>query len=89
MAIPNATVVQLQNEVISYVDDLIHFGKDSLGKSSDTLRCPGGGFEPFLFGSKSHKSLLVSYKLMRYYETVGRPLMADNMQWNTRILNFG
>ena len=52
MAIPNATVVQLQHKGISYMDNLIGFDKDSLGKSAKNLRLPGGGFNLFVFGIK-------------------------------------
>ena len=52
MAIPNATVVQLQHKGISYMDNLIEFDKDSLGKSAKNLRLPGGGFNLFVFGIK-------------------------------------
>ena len=52
MAIPNATVVQLQYKGISYMDNLIGFDKDSLGKSAKNLRLPGGGINPFAFGIK-------------------------------------
>jgi len=104
MGIPNATVVQLRAEGIESLDDLADFDKDSLQQLADNLRRPGGRVPdpnpvaaaagatiptpPFVFGAKSQKRLLVACDLVRYYQTVGRPLTAANMQWNTVIKNF-
>ena len=38
---------------------------------------------PFVFGAKSQKRLQVACELVRFYETIGRPLTAANIQWNT------
>jgi hypothetical protein len=43
---------------------------------------------PFVFGAKSQKRLLVACEIVRYYETVGRPLTAANMQWDPVLKNF-
>ena len=103
MGIPHATVVQLAHEGIETVDDLADFDKDSLQQVADNLRRPGGRVpdpDPnaqqgatiptpsFVFGAKSHKRLLVGCDLVRYYEMVGRPLTANNIQWNTVMKNF-
>ena len=102
MGIPHATVVQLQQEGIMSVDDLADFDKDSLQQLADNLRRPGGRVPdpnpgaagatiptpPFVFGAKSQKRLLVACNLVRYYNTVGRPLTAANMQWDTVMKNF-
>jgi hypothetical protein len=104
MGIPNATVIQLQNEGISTVDDLNDFDKDTLQQVADNLRRPGGRVPdptpgaaagstiptpPFVFGAKSQKRLLAACDIVRYYEETGRPLTAGNIQWNTVIKNFG
>ena len=44
---------------------------------------------PFVFGAKSQKRLTVAAKLMKYYETVGQPLTAANIQWTNVVKNFG
>jgi hypothetical protein len=103
MSIPNATVMQLQNEGISNVDDLIDFDKDTLQQVADNLRRPGGRIQdptpgaaegatiptpPFVFGAKSQKRLLAACNIVRYYEETGRPLTTANIQWNTVIKNF-
>ena len=43
MGIPHYTVIQLQNEGITMVNDLADFDKDSLSQLADNLRKPGGG----------------------------------------------
>ena len=100
MGIPHVTVLQLQLEGIASVDDLADFDKDSLQQLADNLRHPGGCVpDPnnagvtiptpsFVFGAKSQKWLLVACNLVCYYNTVGRPLMAANMQWDTVMKNF-
>lgn len=103
MGIPNATVIQMQLEGIASVDDLADFDKDSLHQLADNLRRPGGHIPdpnpgaapgamirtpPFVFGAKSQKRLLVACNLIRYYNAVGRPLTAANMQWNTVMKHF-
>ena len=42
MAIPDATIVQLQAEGISTVDDLLDFDKETLKQVAYNLRRPGG-----------------------------------------------
>ncbi len=80
MGIPHATVLQLQNEGISTVDDLIDFDKDTLQQVADNLRRPGGRIQdptpgavlgatiptpPFVFGAKSQKRLLAACDIVR------------------------
>ena len=88
MAIPNVTRVQLAVEGITMVADLINFDKDLLDQVANNLRLPGGGVNPFVFGGKSHKRLLVASKLVKYHHAVGRALSANNMQWNQVCCNF-
>jgi len=104
MGIPNATVVQLRAEGIETLDDLADFDKDSLQQLADNLQRPGGCVPDqnpvaaaagatiptpqFVFGAKSQKHLLVTCSLVRYYEIIGRPLSAANMQWDTVMKNF-
>ena len=80
MGIPNATVVQMQTEGITTVNDLADFDKDSLQQLADNLRRPGGRVPdpnpnaaagatiptpPFVFGAKSQKRLQVACDLVR------------------------
>jgi hypothetical protein len=103
MGIPNDTVIQLQAEGITTVDDLVDFDKDTLQQVAGSLRRPGGRVPdptpgaaagatiptpPFVFGAKSQKRLLAACDIVRYYTTTGRPLTSGNMQWNTVISNF-
>jgi hypothetical protein len=87
MAIPNATVLQLVAEGIDSVDDLSEFDKDTISQIASNLRRPAAG-NHFVFGAKSQKRLAVACKIVRYYETVGRPLTAGNLAWDTVIKNF-
>ena len=103
MGLPNATVVELQNEGITTVNDLVDFDKDTIKQVSENLRRPAGRIPdpdpgaapgatiptpPFVFGAKSQKRLIVAADAVRYYETVGRPLTAANMAWNPVLRNF-
>jgi hypothetical protein len=103
MSIPHATVIQLQNEGISSVDDLTDFDKDTLQQVANSLRRPGGRIpDPtvggaagatiatpsFIFGAKSRKRRLSACDIVRYYEATGRALSPDNITWNTVIKNF-
>jgi hypothetical protein len=87
MAIPNATVLQLVAEGIDSVDDLSEFDKDTISQIASNLRRPAAG-NHYVFGAKSQKRLAVACEIVRYYETVGRPLTAANLAWNTVIKNF-
>ena len=103
MGIPHVTVIQLQQEGISSINDLADFDKDSLQQLADNLRCPGGCIPdlnpgaapgamiltpPFVFRVKSQKWLLAACNLVHYYATVGHPIMANNMQWMNIMKNF-
>jgi hypothetical protein len=55
---------------------------------ADNLRRPGGGGAPLVFGAKSQQRLLVATDLLRYYDTVGRPLISGNIQWDRIMRNF-
>ena len=101
MAIPVQTVAQLHNEGITTVPDLVDFDKDSLRQIADNLRRPGGRIQdpndpnstiptpPFVFGAKSQMRLEVACHLIRFYETVGRPLTAANISWEPVMRRFG
>jgi hypothetical protein len=88
MAIPNATVIALQNEGINNIGDLIDFDKATLTQVADNLRRPGGGGTPLVFGAKSQQRLLAATDLVKYYDTVGRQLTAGNLQWERIMRNF-
>jgi hypothetical protein len=87
MAIPNATVLQLVAEGIDSVDDLAEFDKDTIYQIASNLRRPPAGAH-YVFGAKSQKRLVAAAEIVRYYETVGRPLTAANLMWNTVIKRF-
>ena len=103
MGIPQATVTQLQVEGITTLSDLADFDKDTLQQVADNLRKPGGripdptpGAAPgatiptpsFVFGAKSQHRLSVACELVRYYNTVGRDMTANNMRWTQVMKNF-
>jgi hypothetical protein len=103
MGIPNVTVVQLQREGIVSIDDLVDFDKDTIEQIAANLRRPAGRVPdpnpaaaagatvptpPFVFGAKSQQRLTIAGKLVRYYDTVGRPLTPGNLQWNPVMKNF-
>jgi hypothetical protein len=87
MAIPNATVLQLVAEGINTVDDLSEFDRDTINQIASNLRRPPAGAH-YVFGAKSQKRLIAACDIVRYYETIGRPLTAANLVWNTVIKNF-
>ena len=103
IAIPHATVIQLQNEGIDSPDDLQDFEKDTLLQVAENLRKPGdripnpdpnapeGSTIPrplYVFGAKSQKRLLEACELVRFYATVGRPLTAANIRYDPIIRDF-
>ena len=86
MGTPHNTVIQLQDEGISTVNDLANFDKDSLSQLVDNLRKPGGQVpDPnpnaapgatipmpvFTFRAKSQKRIAVACDLVQYYNMVG------------------
>ena len=87
MAIPRLTVAQLVVEGIDTADDLAEFDKTSIEAVAHNLRRPAAG-NPLVFGAKSQKRLIIACDLVRFYETVGRPLTVANLQWNTVMKNF-
>jgi hypothetical protein len=103
MGIPNATVVQLQQEGISTVDDLMEYGKDTMEQIAANLRRPAGRIaDPnptaaagatiptpsFVFGAKSQKRLITASQLLLYYHEVGRNTTGANLQWTPVMKNF-
>ena len=93
----------MQQEGIQSVADLADFEKQSLQQLADNLRKPGGrvpdpdpnaplgGTIPmpaFTYGAKFQKRLTVACDLVRFYQTVGRDLTAENIQWNQVMSNF-
>ena len=103
MGIPHATMVQMQQEGIQLVADFADFEKQSLQQLADNLRKPGGRISDpdpnapfgatipmpaFTYGAKSQKRLTVACDLIRFYQTVGRDLIAANIQWNQVRSNF-
>ena len=102
MGIPANTFAQLENEGITTPNDLIDFDDTALKQLAENLRRPGGqvpidpadpaagmvNTPPFVFGAKSQKRLSVACNLVRFYETIGRPLTAANLQWTPVMRNF-
>jgi hypothetical protein len=101
MGIPNATIIQLQQEGITTVDDLADFDKDTMEQIAANLRRPAGRIpDPnaaagatiptpsFVFGAKSQKRLITASKLLHYYNTVGRNTTVANLQWTPVMSNF-
>ena len=103
MGIPHATMVQMQLEGIQSVPDLTDFEKQSLQRLTDNLRKPGGrvadpdpnapagatiAMPAFTYGAKSQKRLTVACDLIRFFQTVGRDLIAANIQWNQVMSNL-
>ena len=103
MGITHDTVIQIQAEGITNMDDLIDFNKDTLQQVADNLRRPGRRIPdptsnaqpgaliptpPFVFGAKSQKRLQAACNLVRYYDMTLRPIMTGNIAWDTVMKNF-
>ena len=88
MAIPNATVIELQKEGIVSVGDLDKFDKDNLEQIAHNLCRLASGAAAFTFGAKSQKRLFAATQLVKFYNTVGRTLTAANLQWDPIMKNF-
>ena len=104
MAIPRATVAQMAHKGITTVSDLSDFDEKSLQRIANNLRRPGGRIldptpgapagtmistPPFVFGAKSQARLEIACHLLRFYETIGRPLTAANIKWDKVMKRFG
>ena len=103
MGIPQATVDQLQIEVITTISDMADFEKETLQQMANNPRKPGGRVPdpnpaaaagatiptpPFVFGSNSQHHLTVACELVCYYNTIGRDLSTGNMLWSNVMKNF-
>ena len=80
MGINNATMAILNNEGISLVSDLDEFEKEDLEQIAKNIWAPGAG--AVNLGAKSLKRLIVACDLVRFYNMIGRPLTATNVQWD-------
>ena len=103
MAIPHATLIQLQSKGIDTVEDISDSDKDTLTQVADNLRKPGGMIPnpdhgalagatiptpPFVFGAKSQQRMLAASEMTRFYHRFGRTCTAANIVWNPVIGNF-
>ena len=103
MGIPHATVIQLQVEGITVIQDLADFNKDTLQQLADNLRKPAGCIpDPnpaaavgatiptpsFVFGAKSQHRISMACEIVCYYNTVRHDITAANMWWTQVIKNF-
>ena len=103
MVLPHRTVIQLQNEGISTVDDLADFDKDSLEQVAESCRRPGGWVPnphtnaaagstiptpPFVFGAKSLLRMQAACEIIKYYNVTGRTITAANIMWDPVIKDF-
>jgi hypothetical protein len=99
----NLTVIQLQTERLSAVEDLAEFDKETFEGMASNLRRPAGRIAdpnpgaaegatiptpPFAFGAKSQQRLIHATKLLRFYDIVGRADTAANLQWTPVMKNF-
>ena len=103
MALPNRTFQKLADEGILGPGDLIDFTADSIKEIASTLRRPNTRdpnpdpnaaqgatipTPPFIMGAKSQLRLTVAANIIRYYDAIGRPTSAANMQWNPVLRSF-
>jgi hypothetical protein len=75
MGVPHRTVVKLQEEGITSVDDLAEFRKETISEVAQNLRLPGGrepNPDPNTPQGSTSPVQPVAAELLRYYETVGR-----------------
>ena len=94
IGIPHATVIQLQVESITGIQDLADFDKDTLHQLADNLRklaghvphpnlaAAAGATIPtpsFVFGAKSQHRISVAWEIVRYYNAVRHDITAANM----------
>ena len=103
MGIARETVLKLQQEGINEPDDLVEFDKDTLNQVAENLRKPGERVPnpdpnaaagstiqraPYVFGAKSHKRLLETSELVRFYKAIGRPLTAGIIRYDPITKDF-
>jgi hypothetical protein len=94
VGIPNETIVQIQTEGITNVQDVADFDRESLQQLADNLRKPGGRISdpnpnaaPGSYYPNPglrpwcHKRLFVATDLIKYCDATGRDYTAANLQW--------
>ena len=86
MAIPNKTVLELVKEGIDTVDGISEFYKEMTDQIAYNLHLPPSS-DPFVFGAKSQKRIIVAWYPVRYYKTIGRAIVDANIQWTTVMKN--
>ena len=103
MCVPHETRNALQAEGMITIEDLSEFDKESIKQVADNLRRPGDRIAdpnpdaaegatiprpPYIFGAKSIHRLIAATDIVRFYETVGRPLTPACMRWQPVIKSF-
>ena len=97
MRILNPTIIQMRHEGIDNVSDLEEFDQDTIERLASNLRRPaaavvggaaGAAPAPFHFGIISQERLLVATKAVKYYNTIARPFVPNNMTWDPILKRF-
>lgn len=102
MGLSAATAAKLITEGIEHPSDLAEFDKDTLKQVAENLRkhgdmmddpdknAPKGSKIPkvYVLGAKSLKRLLEISELIRFYETIGRRLTAENIMYDPTCKDF-
>ena len=83
MAIPAASVAEINNEGINGPEDLDEYDEDMIDDIASAARRA-----PYVFGAKSIYRVKITSHLVRYYNQVGRPITHTNVKWTSVGKNF-
>jgi hypothetical protein len=87
MGISKKTMEKLKEEGIESPQDLIDFDKDTLHQLAENLR-KAPGKESYALSAKSHKRMLETAEFMRFYQTIGREVDMECIQYETVTKDF-
>lgn len=87
MDVPAATLLHINGEGIREPEDLVNFTDEEIDTVERSCRRPPGGVA-LQFGAQSGKRLKMAAKLVRFYELIGRPITAANIQWDPHMRAF-